>query len=353
VGGLDNAFLFLHVRVAAKNGGRACVKMHKLKVDVQRGFEEVVARQRKLGNEIGARYGVKPFLTAEISGAGYHKNYYSEDVPVINYAARGYDVTEAEAIAHVQRYGGIYSFNHPFNNGKYRYTTYSGEDLWRVVEREAAALTASRVYGAALLEVGFPEGRGKSFSLKEYLRLWDILSLNGVFVTGCGDSDSHDSSMGWFEGNNFATWIAAEQSLKFPISDGEFIESMKAGRAYMGDPIWLKGEVEFTSEVPMGAIIPVENRDKMSRTMTFQAKEVKKGWRIHVVADGELAAEYVAAEDGDFCCSFSVEPLRTVSFARVEMYNADGRCILLTNPIYLVKVAEYAGEIPKCRLYES
>ena len=253
----------------------------------------------------------------------------------------------------MRRYGGIYSFNHPFNNGKYRYMVYSGEELWRVVEREAAALTASRVYGAALLEVGFPEGRGKSFSLKEYLRLWDILSLNGVFVTGSGVSDSHDSSMGWFEGNNFATWIAADSALQFPVSDKEFIESMKAGRAYMGDPVWLKGEVDFTSEGPMGAVIPVEDREKTSRTMTFQAKEVKIGWRIHIVADGETAAEYVVAEDGNFCRSFSVEPLRTVSFARVEMYNADGRCILLTNPIDLVKVAEYAGESPKCRLYES
>jgi len=36
---------------------------------------------------------------------------------------------------------------------------------------------------------------------------------------------------------------------------------------------------------------------------------------------------------------------------RAEMYNADGRCIMLTNPIYFVRTAEFEGEIPPERLY--
>ena len=57
------------------------------------------------------------------------------------------------------------------------------------------------------------------------------------------------------------------------------------------------------------------------------------------------------AEPGAFACSFTVTPSRTVSFARAEICNADGRHICMTNPIYLVRTAEYAGELPAERLY--
>lgn len=167
--------------------------------------------------------------------------------------------------------------------------------------------------------------------------------------------------------------------MEFPISDDVFLESMKAGRAYAGDPVWLKGEVELSASVPgivalglapmnqkdavqktsmqelcsvpMGGILAVMDRDTEPRPMSFRVGAVQKGWRICVIVDGEPAAEYVTTEAGAFECSFSVKPLRPVSFARVEMYNENGRCILLTNPIYLVRIAEYAGELPASRCY--
>ena len=47
---------------------------------------------------------------------------------------------------------------------------------------------------------------------------------------------------------------------------------------------------------------------------------------------------------------FTLTAQKTVSFARCEVYEESGRCILLTNPIYYVRTDEYAGELPQERL---
>lgn len=358
IGGLDNAFNFLHVWVLAKDGGKARCQVSSLEITTTYGFDEVIQRQRVIADEIGAHYGVKPFVTTEISGAGQHKNCYSTAVPVIDYAAGGYSVTGEDAVAHVKQYGGVFCYNHPLLNGKWQEAEYTPEQLDKFVEEEAALLASEKMYGASLTEIGFPEGRGK-FSRDHYLRFWDLLSLKGVFITGCGDSDSHYSSEGWFSDNNFATWIAGEDDESTPDGDAEafiqeevFAESMKAGRAYCGDPVFLKDPVEFTSEgLPMGAILAVPQGDEAPRMMDFKACNIPAGWKIWIVVDGVRTHRYTMEETGDFACSFAVFPVRPVSFARVEIYREDGRCILLTNPIYLVKTAEFAGEIPECRCY--
>jgi len=58
-------------------------------------------------------------------------------------------------------------------------------------------------------------------------------------------------------------------------------------------------------------------------------------------------------ENGTLSFSFSLSRSLPVNFARVEMYLPCGRCILLTNPVYLVSKEEFKGEIPLERLYQN
>ena len=351
VGGLDNVFDTLSILLETRRGGSISCRVNRFEIKALYGYDDVIIRQRVIADRIGAKYGVKPFVTTEISGAGQHKNVFSTKVPVINYEKLAYSVTELQAIKHVKKHGGIFAYNHPFESDKYKRRSFTPEEINSIVMRDAASLISTRAYGASLMEVGFVEGRGY-FGLAEYLRLWDLLSLGGVFITGYGDSDSHHNDKSWFDGQNFATWIAADEAFPFPVPEEEFITSMKSGRAYAGDPVHLTYSIDFfAGYVPMGGIITVPDRDTAARKMTFRAASPKIGSEVRVIADGELLLTESVISDGELVLDFELKPSRPVSFARVELYNPDGRCILLTNPIYLVRSEEYVGEIPECRIY--
>ena len=43
----------------------------------------------------------------------------------------------------------------------------------------------------------------------------------------------------------------------------------------------------------------------------------------------------------------------TVNFQRAELWDENGRCILLTNPIYLINTQLFAGELPTPRIVKE
>ncbi|MBQ2707906.1 MAG: hypothetical protein IJF67_06535 [Clostridia bacterium] len=344
LGGLDNSLAGLTLFVS---GGTA--RIDRLEIASANDAQTVLEIQRRTAEAIGARYGVKPFVTCEISDAGQHKCVYSTRVPLLDYAAANYRITAAEAVAHLRKFDAVYAYNHPFERWK-RMELSDEAFRAQLLDVTAAELVAAKVWGAQVMEVGFPAGRC-GFTLDEHLRLWDFLSMAGIFITGDGDSDSHHAHLGWFSGNNFATWIAADADMPFPVTEAEFEASLRAGRAYMGDPMVLRGQAEFTADgCPMGAVF-VHTDATMKETHRFRfACKTEPGWRVRVINDGAVLRE-AAADADEISLEFELAPRLTVSFVRVEMYNSEGRCILLTNPIYMVNSDNFAGELPACRIY--
>ena len=100
IGGLDNALATVMLITECREGGAARITARKMTLENIHYANDVIERQRALADEIGARYGVKPFVTSEISGAGQHKNCFSTSVPIIDYHARDYKVSEKEAVDH-------------------------------------------------------------------------------------------------------------------------------------------------------------------------------------------------------------------------------------------------------------
>lgn len=340
IGGLDNVFSTLSVLTE----GAAEAAIFKLEISSEHGFDELIKRQRALADKIGAKYGVKPFVTTEISGAGRHKNVFSERVPIISYNEHGYSVSEESAIEHVLRHGGIFSYNHPFE--KYKRLELDEARRAEILKSETEAMLNSRAIGAAVLEVGFPGGRS-GFTLKEHLALWDALSLGGVFITGDGDSDSHHSDRGWLSGNNFATWIYADGASGFPIPEEDFVRSLRSGNAYMADPTVISGGVSFTAgERPMGSVVV---NDTDTERVSFTMEYLERGYTVVIIENGAEARRLTQTESGRFSVEYDAPRGEGVSFTRVEVYGVGGRSVLLTNPIYFVKTT-YQGEIPKERL---
>ena len=346
MGGLDNALTDIAVWVS---GGS--VLLEKMVISCSHDPEVLWQRQRQLAEKIGEKYGVKPFVGYEISKAGEHKNSFTSAVPMFLYDDRQTKKTDREGAEHVLAHGGIFSYNHPLMHIRaLKKKGLSDQERENAVHATAAHLIANRVFGASVMEVGFPHGRGDGFTLAHHLQLWDLLGMAGIFITGDGSSDSHDSTEGWLDGNNFATYVAADEKLEFPISEEEFNRSLVAGRAYTADPVKWTGKLDFSAEgLPMGAILGYRDGEKKTFAFQFAAEGLQPGWTLRAILDGEVLLEQKTEETVEI--PFEAEPIHTVSFVRMEIWDENGRCVLLTNPIYMVDLDEFRGQIPAERIY--
>ncbi|MBE7025769.1 MAG: hypothetical protein E7408_06930 [Ruminococcaceae bacterium] len=335
VGGGDNVLRTVSFSVSVRNGKAATLFVNHLAFRYGLSYEAGRQAQQQLANTLGKKYGVTPFVTSEITAAGPHKICFSTKVPIIDYAARDYKVTDEEAMEHVRAYGGIYARNHPFESVKDAYAAAgSPEEKAVLLDGVIEKITEKRAWHAAMLEVGFPEGR-EGISLADHLRLWDALSAAGVFITGYGDSDNHTNDTAWFDGNNFVAYIGADA----PDEEG-FLHAMRAGNLYTGDPVYLqKIGVSFggSDGRPMGQVYTAPTRAVLSLT------NLPDDCRIVWTANGQTVQEEVCRKA--YNASIPLPEDKPVNFVRVALYKAD-RCILLTNPIYYVRDNRIKQTIP-------
>lgn len=320
IGGLDNALC--SIRITVQDGGEIIFRSFRFVRELN--FEQVRAEQKKIAKKVGEKWGVTAFVGFEVTGAGNHKNCFSTKVPVIDYATFNYKVDNECAIAHIKRYGGIFSWNHPYTG--YR-TELSKDEIKQTLAKE---LIENRVYGASLIEVGFPCGRD-GFESSDYTWLWDQLSQNGVFITGDGDSDNHHAvADGWTRGNNFCSFAGLDD-MDEPTEEN-FIKAFRRGSIWLGDPVLMKN-VAFSSDgFPMGSV-----RIARSIAIQFSAKTaLKTGGYAVCVINGERI-KTIPLKDGEVEYAFTLCAKEKYNFARMEVYDADNRLIALTNPIYLVE----------------
>lgn len=348
IGGKDNAFDTIYIVLQSRNGVEVSATLSEFKILVEKKYEDVHLALKEVAKKVGEKYGVTPFVSFEVSGAGEHKNCFTSSVPVIDYQKYNYKVTRREAINHVKEHKGVFAINHPFSSYPLKRKALSESYRMDILTKKLCELIATKAYGAQLIEVGFPEGR--SFPLEDYLLLWDLLSKAGLFLTGYGCNDCHRDNTGWFEGNNFAAYIGVDSRLNHPICEKEFTEAMKKGRLYMADPTKIKGDVIFQTAYghQMGTVFL--SKDITEVPIEFSAKQTKKGWKFRLIGNGEeIYSEWIMGTEFSYKSTLSLTSA-TVNFQRAELWDDKDRCILLTNPIYLVNTDYFAGEISSCRI---
>lgn len=326
LGGQDNVFDTLSITVEARAGAGLTCFFDDFEIITQLHGEQARKRQQDFANDLGGKFSVMAIAGTEISAAGPHKNCFSTKVPLIDYYAKNYNITQEEAIDWVFDHGGIFSINHPFDFWKRIFVNEAERE--QVVNKLLELYSISKCYGASLLEVGFPEGRHK-FELEDYLKLWDGLGKNGIFITGYGDSDNHANDSNWWDGNNFSSWIYAEE-----LTEENLLESMKAGNLYTGDPVIFRGQLSFetTEGYRMGQVIKA---DKNEYILKFEATLLKPGWTVKWIVDGKMWRTEKAATE-NYIDAINIIVHNKVHFARVEIYDETNRCVLLTNPIYII-----------------
>ncbi len=350
IGGKDNVFDTITVTLQVRSGAALSVQIRDFQIKFNKNFEQAHIAQKEEAARVGKLYDVTPFVAFEFSKTE-HKNCFSTNVPTLNLAQLNWQVSNRTVADHAKKHNGIFAINHPLAISLLKRKEFDPLQRAFVVARSAATLLSCDAYGASLVEVGYPMGRN-GFDLQAYLMHWDLLSSGGLFLTGYGCNDCHRNNENWFEGNNFATWIGVDGDLQHPIDEGAFVEALRKGCVYTGDPVMLKGTVSFETRegYQQGTVFTTNKRSEVD--ICFAAKNVQPGWRFRLVENGhEVYSKEITDTDYSHNSVLKASPA-AVSFQRAEIYDRDGRCILLTNPIYLVKPEEISREIPRCRLAE-
>ncbi|MBQ8685162.1 MAG: CehA/McbA family metallohydrolase [Clostridia bacterium] len=318
IGGLDNALC--NIRLIAENGGE--ILFHSFAFRRELNFEEVRQEQIKLAKRLSQKWGVQAFVGFEITHAGNHKNVFSTKVPVINYESLGYKVSNEYAIEHVKKHGGIFSWNHPFTRHRHL------ENKAEAFEMVVSELLETRVYGASVIEVGFPIGRD-TFEAKDYLRLWDRLSEKGIFITGNGDSDNHHAREDcWTEGNNFCSFAGLYDDEE--PTEEHFVKALKRGSLWAGNPVVIKNLVFSADGKEQGSVIKGERA-----CVAFSASDIQCGGYAVCITNGK-EIERIPIENGRVAGSWTLSCENEYNFARVEIYSDENVLIAFSNPIYLV-----------------
>ena len=331
LGGLDNAFDTIRIGVESRSGEKIAAWVDDFSIHIRKGAQDTLEMQKKIAREIGKKYSVIPFIGMEISEAGPHKNCFSSQVPVIPYEALNYQVSHEQGCDWVKQHGGIFSLNHPFE--QFKRADIHKLNLEEETNKLAQEYMETGCWGASLMEVGFPEGR--YFPLQYHLKLWDMLAMSGIFLTGYGSSDNHSNQSGWYEGNNFATWLGVEVQKAEP-EEADFVQAMKGGRAYTGNPVFVDDSVVLETErgVTMGSVIVTDAPTKIQ--IRFRCNSAKHRWIQRWIVNGNIAKESKIKTDvfEDYYC---IEPIMPIELVRVEVYDENGICIMLTNPIYFYR----------------
>ncbi len=339
VGGLDNATCFIRLILDGGEGVSA-VRFRTFDFLRELDFEPVRQAGMLVAAEVGRRWGVTPFVTYEISDAGHHKNSYDTSVPVLNYEELNYDISQEYAIAHVLSHGGIFSYNHPFT--EWKNDKLSDEGKLAVVEDCIHRFTENRVFGATIMEVGFPYEKEDFYDF-HYLALWDGLSANGVFVTGDGDSDNHHALPdGWTEGNNFVTFTGILDDEE--PCERSFRAAFERGSVWCGDPTRIMSMKMSAEGAPMGSIFV--DRDVHVK---FSAENIKCGGHARLVTNGDDGSVF-SISDGKVAFSFDLRCVDRFNFARVELRDENGVLLALSNPIYSVKDEADVYDTAKIRM---
>ncbi len=272
-------------------------------------------------------YHVINYVGQELS-YGAHLNPLGINVPMIDYAKNPFGLDAKQSADFVHAHGAIVSLNHIFGTSRppKGLDPEDPKSVRAFEDRRIQELSESDCYGADLLEVGYPV---RVLPMASFLRVWDAIAAKGVYVLGNGTSDTHTSTGGWFDGNNFVTWVWARS-----VSMEDLIDGFRGGNTYFGDPARFKGSLTLTTGDGhrMGQVVITQ---KPRHTVRLTIQGLPEGASIVPVTGGKAGGK-LSAGAGNFDGTFPVETA-SPTFFRAEVYLADGRPLVFSNPIHFAK----------------
>jgi hypothetical protein len=261
------------------------------------------------------------------------------------------DYLRTTCIPAIHAAGGLASYNHPFGVGV-EDTVLPVATQDQLLRDVAVRMLGNGALGADILEVGYPLRSG--VGLRHHVRLWDILSRNGLFLTGNGVTDDH-TGIDWLHRRlNWTTSAWASNT-----REATLLQSLKAGRVWCGSLSAHAGALDLTVDgtCPMGSVSVSRQTTRRAR---LTATGVPPGGSLRVVqgqvdyagtADPRAATSVVAEVPGTALLNGQLDlqlDTRRSSYVRTEVRTSSGGIVALSNPVWMMRAAPPGG-IPAAR----
>jgi len=352
IDGEDNSLHEVLLGVESRRDGHAVAYFDAFLINHDIEGNELFAKQRSMLDAMEQLFPeVKQLQGTELS-YDRHLNEYSVGTVLYDYdelaELSGYTdengwITDVKAyrafvaqymIAQAHARGGVVSYVHPFG------TSEAGAPPTHTKEEVRDHLLANRLYGADILEVGYRHRGGHD--IKDHLWVWDELAKHGLYVVGNGSSDNHGGAENNWRNttNNFVSWIYARSPDRFPL-----IKGMKRGLVFFGDIGQFDGELELSTPngFHMGQIVIT---DKPEEDVSIYIEDLASGDTVKIIEYGVNTRTYVA--EGSTFERTETIPIDATNgtFLRIEVYNAEGREKVFSNPIYFIRQVPAEGISP-------
>lgn len=332
-GGLDNSLQVMRLGATAGTGP-VVAWFDGLEFQPRLSGGELLAAERELIGRLPLK--VKHFVGMEVTWYGRHINAFGPRVPIPDYpSADPAEFTTAGVVRHIHRHGGLACFNHPPVGNP----------------AEVAALTLeSQAWGADLIEIAHKKprlvprkGSGEDAHdadelLRIRLRLWDQLSMNGIFLTGLGVSDSHHARRGWEPDEiNECAWVSHVWAPA--LEEEALLKGLGQGRVYFADPSRFRGslDIQGPGELVMGSIAPQPVRGELLGVVSG----ARPGDRLVWICNGVEAGATTLASDHETACFPIPDDTEHILAIRFELRREftekhHERAVACTNPVFLV-----------------
>jgi hypothetical protein len=248
-------------------------------------------------------------------------------------------------VPQVHATGGLVSYNHPYGYGYGPELSTGRQDA--LLTSLARQLLGTAALGTDLIEVGYPLRQG--VNLAHHVALWDIMSRNGVFLTGNGTNDDHYGKdwLGirdnWFS----SVWASG-------TGQTGLLAALAAGRAWCGSLSRYRGSLDLLVDgsAPMGS---VSVSKRASRQLAATATGVPRNGVLQILqglvdyagtadlaSNAEVIGSYTAAELALGQARQSVDN-HAGSFVRAQVLDASGTVVGLSNPVWLLRTPPPGG----------
>jgi len=245
--------------------------------------------------------------------------------------------------------GGCVSWNHPYG--------YSGGALLPAATQDAllsqiaAHLVGNKLLGCDILEVGYVSR--SQVDLAHHVGLWDVLSRNGLFITGNGVTDDHSGQHWLTMVNNWTTTAWAPS-----ISEAALLHALASGRLWTSSLAGFQGSLDLWADgrCPMGS---VSISQLSSRGLQVRAENLPVGSSVEVVCGAvdytgttpntALIARLPASSFVNLQAAVTVDT-RVSCFVRLQVRNAGGAVVAVSNPLWLLREQPPVG-IPPARAF--
>jgi hypothetical protein len=305
-----------------------------------------LATQPEMEAGYAAAYpGVTQYQGMEISLTVPHVNWFGSGVVLTDYGTvtggnqpKYQAFVQETVIPQIHSMGGLASYNHPFGVS-------SGAALPQATQDQklatlAAAMLVDSALGTDLLEVGYPLRAG--IDLAHHVGLWDVLSRNGIFLTGNGPSDDHVGTNWLRNGNNWFTSAWAVSS-----AESDLLTALAAGRSWCASLPWFRGGLDLLVDgvCPMGSV-------SVSTLATRQLAVIATGLPTNAVVQVlqgtvDYAGKTSPTPNTSVIASLSTAELAggsvtlqvdnaVSSFVRTQVLDSTGTVVALSNPAWLL-----------------